>query len=160
MKSGIVVLLALCIFGPACHNPFTPSIPVSELLAAETAVDVDLRTYTLEVEARRDFMPPEHSLGSDLMANVRVVASGADPFPAFVDSDRVWMVKGEDVWETEFSAELRPYSQATPNVLGKMVWGGPKWDVGAEVVVVVRLASGPGVRRLLRAPATTIGKTV
>ncbi|MBE0712790.1 MAG: hypothetical protein IH583_10430 [Candidatus Aminicenantes bacterium] len=154
-----MAMLALCLFAVSCQSPVTPSLPLNDLLRAPLAVEINSCQLTLETFLYRDFMPGENSGGSLLIANAYLTAADGQPFPAEIDSDRIWVVNGEEIWETTFTAEARPRDSLHLNQLGKTAWGGPRWDVGAQVEVVVRVTSSMGPPRLLRATKQAIGQT-
>lgn len=151
---------AICLSGPGCQTPTLPSIPLETLLAAPEAVDIAGRTYVLETYLWRDFMPPTNAEGSDLMVVIRVTATDLDPFPDDIGANRLWVINGPDIWETRFSGENRPRDPAHPHQLEKYAGGGPRWDTGIEVQVVVRLVTISGRVFLLRAPDQVIQRTV
>lgn len=156
----ILALAGICLLAQACQGPLTPSVPLQTLLDAPLVVEIDGRQYTLETYLWRDFMPPTEPNGSPLAAVVYVTAVDGQPFPAEVGADRLWVVNGEEVWETAFSGEQRPRDQAHLYQLEKFTAGGPKWDVGIQVEVVVRVKSATGRIQLLRATKQLIGQTV
>jgi len=137
----------------------TPSVPLQELLEAPLQIEIDGRQYTLETSLWRDFMPPSEPDGSPLTAVVYITAIDSLPFPAEVDSNRLWVVNHEKVWETGFSGESRPRDMVHPHQLTKWAAGGPKWDTGIQVEVVVRLTTLSRKAFLLRATKQTIGRT-
>lgn len=160
MKKSLAGLAAIIIvLSTACPGPTVPSVPLEELLSAPERITVAGRTFRLETFIWRDFMPGGNSGGSDLMAVILITAEDLQPFPAGLDSDKLWVIHGSDIWETGYSGESGPPDQLRLHQLQLMAGGGPKWETGGQVEVVVRLA-GPGARGLLlRAPSQTIGRT-
>jgi hypothetical protein len=160
-SKGRMSVLALCLLAASCQSPVTPSVPLNDLLTAPLAVEINGRQFTLETYLWRDFMPgstpPDGSL---LGAVVYLTAVDGQPFPAETDSNRIWVVNGEEVWETTFASESRPRSPAHLNQLQKYASGGPRWDVGAQVEVVVRVTVSTAAPCLLRATKQVIGRTV
>lgn len=161
MKPRRIALAALAAFVAlvACPGPTVPSIPLETLLAAPEQVVIGGRTFTLETFVWRDFMPGGASGGSDLGAVVLLTAEDHQPFPAELDADRLWVVYDGEVWESEFTGESGPPDQTRLYQLEKRAGGGPKWETGVLVEVVVRLVSRSGGRQLLRASAQTIHRT-
>jgi hypothetical protein len=151
--------VGLCLLVSNCQGPFTPSVPWKELLAAPLQIEIDGRQYALETFLWRDFMPPSEPNGSPLAAVVNITAIDGLPFPAEIGSNRLWVVNGEEVWETGFSGENRPRDAAHPHQLEKYASGGPKWDTGIQVEVVVRVTTLSGKTYLLRATKQIIGRT-
>ena len=156
----IMAALALCLLSATCQNPLTPSLPTENLLRAPLAVEINGRQFTLETYVYRDFMPGENAGGSPLIAVVYLTAVDHQPFPAEIDSPYIWIVNGEEVWETNFADEVRPRDQAHLYQLEKVARGGPKWDVGGQVEVVVKVTASTGSSRLLRATKQVITSVV
>lgn len=157
---GTLAAWALGLIAAACQGPTTPSLPLDELLAAPLTVEFDGRTFALETFLWRDFMPGIGPEGSLLGAVVELTAVDGQPFPDEIDADRLWVINGERVWETSFSGQSRPRNPSRLDQLEKSAAGGPRWDVGTEVDVVVRVTRPPGSPRLLRATKQKIGMTV
>jgi hypothetical protein len=150
-------LVAVLVLGPAaCQNPGTPSLPLEDLLAAPLEIAITGRQFTLESFVYRDFMPGDNAGGSALIAVVNLTAADLQPFPADIDGTRIWVVNGERVWETDFSDESRPRDQARLHQLQKVARDGPKWNVGTQVEVIVRVKTRTGSSHLLRAAKQTI----
>jgi hypothetical protein len=150
-----VFLSLLC-----CQNPMVPSIPIGTLLTAPEQVEIDGRIYVLETYLWRDFMPGTAPGGSDLMAVLRITAADSQPFPDDLDSDLLWIINGDAVWETEYSGENRPRDGNHLHQLEKIARGGPRWETGIEVQVVVRMTTSDGRSHLLRAANQLINRTV
>ncbi len=142
---------------PGCQNPFTPSIPREDLLAAPLAIEIQGRQFSLETFLYRDLMPGGEPGGSPLFAFVYLTAVDGQAFPDDVDSTRIWVVNGEEVWETTFQNESRPRNSHHINQLTKGTSNGPKWNIGAQVEVVVRVTASLKAPCLLRATKQEIG---
>jgi hypothetical protein len=153
---GMISAVALCLVSVGCQNPVTPSLSMEDLLTAPFAIEIAGRQFTIETALYRDFMPGDHADGSALFAVVLITATDGQPFPAEVDSTRLWVVYGKWVWETDFQDEIRPRDQAHLYQLEKVARDGPKWDVGAQVDVIVRVAGSTGSPQLLRATGQVI----
>jgi hypothetical protein len=152
---GFVAFLAA-----ACQGPTVPSIPLETLLSAPEQVAVGGRTLTLETFVWRDFMPGGPPDGSELMAVALITAQDQRPYPIGLNADKIWVIYGDEVWEADFTEESGPPDQVRLYQLQKNAYGGPKWEIGIEVEVVVRLVPAVGARQLLRASAQKIGMTV
>ncbi len=158
--SGMMAAVGLCLLSASCQNPITPSLPTQDLLKAPLSVEINGRQFTLETYVYRDFMPGENAGGSSLIAVAYLTAVDHQPFPAEIDSTHIWIVNGEEVWETNFAGESRPRDQAHLYQLEKVASGGPKWDVGAQVEVVVKVTASTSSSRLLRATKQVITSVV
>ncbi|MBE3126143.1 MAG: hypothetical protein IMZ57_10870, partial [Acidobacteria bacterium] len=149
----------LCLLAASCQSPVTPSLPLNDLLTAPLAVEINGRQFTLETFIWRDFMPGDNSGGSLLIAAAYLTAVDGQPFPAEIDGNRIWVVNGEEVWETTFTGEVRPRDSVRLYQLQKTAYGGPRWDVGAQVEVVVRVTASTSAPCLLRATKQVINRT-
>lgn len=142
-----------------CPSPTIPSVPLEELLSAPLEIEAGGRIFTLETYLWRDFMPVSPPDGSDLRAVVRLTAVDLQPFPVELDADRLWVINGRIVWETAFSGENRPRDSLHLHQLEKFASGGPKWDTGIRVEVVVRVVTRAGLSFLLRATGQPVHRT-
>ena len=159
--SGMIFAVVFCLFSAACQNPVAPALYHTEdLLAAPLAIEINGSQFTLETFLNRDFMPTENAGGSPLTAVALLTAVDGQPFPAEIDGTRIWVIKGSEVWETNFADESRPRDQAHLYQLQKVARGGPKWDVGAQVEVIVRVTVSADSSYLLRATKQVIGSTI
>jgi hypothetical protein len=154
-----IVLAILAGAAAACLGPTVPSVPLETLLSAPEQITVGGRVLTLETYLWRDFMPGGPAGGTDLMAAVLVTAEDQQPYPAGLDADKLWVINGEEVWEADLPGQGDPPSQARLDQLQEYARGGPPWETGIEVEVVVRVAPAFGPRQLLRASAQTIHRT-
>ncbi len=157
---GVIAAVVFGLFSASCQNPVTPTFHAEDLLAAPLVVEINGSQFTLETFVYRDFMPGDDAGGSPLIAVAFLTAVDGQPFPAEVDGTRIWVIKGSEVWETNFADESRPRDQAHLYQLQKIARGGPKWDVGAQVEVIVRVTVSTGSPLLLRAPKQVIGSVV
>lgn len=128
------------------------------LLAAPLSVVVEGVTLRLEAFLWRDYMPISPPGGKPLMASIKLLVAdaGAKSFPDGVDAERVWLVRGEEVWTGTFLVEERPDE---PGMKEKIFRDGPLWEPGEEVDVIVEVRGRTGATRLLRAPKVRIIKT-
>jgi hypothetical protein len=154
---GWLVALPLLCLAPCCQNPVTPSVPLNNLLAAPLAIEFGGRQYSLETFLYRDFMPGPDRGGSLLIAIVYLTAVDGQAFPDDVDCSRIWVVNGEEVWETTFQDEMRPRSPSHLNQLEKVARNGPVWDIGTRVEVIVSVTASLKAPCLLRATKQEIG---
>lgn len=157
---GSALVVALGLVSVACQNPVSPSLPLDKLLSAPLSIEIAGRQFTLETFVYRDFMPGGNGGGSALIAGVNLTAVDGQPFPNEVDGTHIWVINGNSVWEADFTDESRPRDQAHLYQLTKVARGGPYWDVGTEVEVIVRVTVLGGSSRLLRATKQVIGSVV
>ncbi len=112
---------------------------------------------TLEPSVYMNLMPgtPEEDTG--LIAGCLITAEDGQPYPLGLDADKVWVIAGDEVWEGDFTEEAGPPCLTRLHQLQKVARGGPQWQVGTEIEVVVRLITASGTRRLLRATGVQVG---
>lgn len=156
-----IVIFVVCIFVLSCKSPFSTDLKKLErLLSAPEQIQIDARFYRLETYLYRDFMPSSPPDGKPLIALILVTAIDQLPFPEMIDADKLWIINGQEVWETEFSDEERPQDPNRRHQLEKVARDGPKWGPGIYVDVVVRVKNSSNFRAyLLRASNQYIGAT-
>jgi hypothetical protein len=159
-SAGRTTALAFCLLAASCQSPLVPSLPLDDLLTAPLVVEINGRQFRLETDVWRDMMPPIDPDGSRLIVAAYITAVDGQPFPAELDGTRVWVINGDKVWETTFVEEARPRDSTHLNQLEKIARGGPKWEVGAQVEVVVRVTASTAPFRLLRATKQVINGPV
>jgi hypothetical protein len=133
---SLLILAPLIFWGCKGSKPFMPIWPVDILLSAPEESKIQGRTYVLETYMWRDFMPVSPPDGKPLIAIIRVCTKDSNELPADLDIDRLWIIKGEDVWETEFSGQA---TRPNPYMLERVAREGPKWGPNVKVDVVVGL---------------------
>ncbi|MFA4925990.1 MAG: hypothetical protein WC524_04990 [Candidatus Aminicenantales bacterium] len=150
---GLTVLAIL--FAPSCQNPFSPLEDLGSIPETTTINGVRL---SLQVLLYRDFMPglDENGSGSGLIAMVTLIADNAAVFPDYITADRIYVLKGEETWETSLKEELRPVSPAEPNKICLVARDGPKWELGSQAEVVVRISAKDLGYKFIRASNQTI----
>ncbi|MEM7556107.1 MAG: hypothetical protein AAF378_18805 [Cyanobacteria bacterium P01_A01_bin.84] len=150
----------------SCRSQNQASAPVRDLEQIPIQVIIAGRTYTIESYIWRDFMPISPSGGKGMMANIKLIAQDENPIPSNLLPDKLWVIKKnqDEVWETMFSDEPR----FSPGVVEIVARGGPKWEPGIKVDVVVRLSSRGTLQKgeqndsntyFLRLPNQTIQRT-
>ena len=147
-----------CILIFSCNSPFSPT-DIDTLLSSPEQVEINSRRYTLETYLWRDFMPSTPPDGKPLIALIRVIAIDLLPFPSTLDANRLWVINGQEVWETEFSDEEIPTNPNRKHQLEKIARNGPKWGPGIYVDVVVRIIDYKNKTYLLKALNQYIGRT-
>ncbi len=138
---GVYVLLA--VFGLVLGCSFVFTTPVQDtLLTAPHCVEIEGRKYVLEAHLWRNFMPgPDISSdGGPLTVIVWITALDSMPFPSSISADTVWVINGEEIWRAVLLDERPPTSEVFKS--GWVARGGPKWEPGASVTVIVRLIVG------------------
>jgi len=152
----------LLLFFHSCKSPFSPISPtdIDALLSSPEQVEINSRRYTLETYLWRDFMPGDSPPdGKPLIALIRIIAIDLLPFPSTLDANRLWVINGQEVWETEFSDEQIPTNPNRKHQLEKIARNGPKWGPGIYVDVVVRIIDYKNKTYLLKASNQYIGRT-
>ncbi len=154
-------IFTVCILALSCDSPFSVDpLTLEMLLSAPEQIQIDARLYRLETYLWRDFMPPSHPDGEPLIALIWVTAIDQLPFPAKVDADKLWIINGQEVWETEFSDEEIPQNSNRMHQLVKIARDGPKWGPDIYVDVVVKVKNYNNFNSyLLRASNQYIGAT-
>ena len=175
----IITLLLPLILGafPLGHPPAQVrqskeklSIAIKDLRNAPTEVDIDGRSLSLSAYPWRDFMPGSFNGpdGSPMMVVLKVATNDKKPFPSGVRLDRVWVLFGEQVWDT---SKLRDQMKSPPD--DKDSWincsdspvcevtarNGPKWGPDVFVDIVVRLTDKEGQHHLLQIPKQCVNAT-
>lgn len=77
-----------------------------------------------------------------------------------VDVDRLWVVSGTEVWQAIPIEKHRGGSPGRDDerVIEVVIGGGPMWEPGREVTLVLRVTRG-AARWLVRAPDVSIERT-
>lgn len=144
-NAALGVLLCTVLINPACRTPSRVSEnerptdggpSVGALRAAPQEVQLAGRTYTLEADLWRDFMPPTPPDGRPLIAVLRVKPADGAAVPDALEIERAWVLHEDRTW----TATPEPQS-AAPDAkqLEATMREGPKWGPDARVDVVVRL---------------------
>ena len=151
---GLAIILLLA---AGCTNPTESSVPLETLLAAPAEIQIADHSYVLKTFLWRDFMPISPPNGNSLIAIVWITERDSLDIPSNIDATLLWVVNGNEFWETAFSDEDRP---PTPSYkLEKVARNGPKWGPHIYVDVIVRVVDGTGTSYLLRAQNQWIGRT-
>lgn len=119
---------------------------LDELLAAPEVVQIEGHTYTLRAYLWRDFMPGNSD--SRMIALVTISEKHENPVLSGLDATSLWVINRNEVWNTNFSDESRP--SGLVHEFEKIARGGPVWDTGINVDVVVMLVDGEGREYLLK----------
>ncbi|HUW46202.1 MAG TPA: hypothetical protein VMW50_10470 [Dehalococcoidia bacterium] len=133
------------------------TVSLQDLLAAPEKIEINGSEYTLETYLCRDFMPVSPPDGQPLFALIKVKAPGETAISSRIDATRLWVVKGKEIWETEFTGEE---GSTIGDTLEKIGRDGPKWEPGISVDVVVRIIDlKSGKNYLLKASNQYIHRT-
>lgn len=151
----------------ACGGKSEPPAPAGEDAAALRQAPTQSAplagfSYRLETYLWRDFMPgPDTGPdGKPLIAVARVtVVDDTAAFPAGVTVDRMWIVNGNEVWQTVPREEQPRGSSGKVETIEVVGREGPRWGPGITVDVIVRLRGPGGATTLLRAAAQPIDRT-
>ncbi|MBN8722376.1 MAG: hypothetical protein J0M03_05555 [Acidobacteria bacterium] len=129
------------------------NVSLETLLAAPTNIEINGNTYSLQAYLWRNLMPGEDTKDG-LQALVQLVAEGQESFPSEVNAIYLWVIKEQEVWQTEFLTEERTAPEK--NQLEKLAVGGPNWT--GEVTVVVEIYTTNNDKYLLQSPNQKIHK--
>lgn len=157
IKILFALLTCFVISGCGLFEPTGPQSDIEELLSAPEKIDINGREYVLETFLWRDFMPICPPDGRSLIAIILVTATDGLPFPSSIDTDLIFVVNEQLVWEAQLSGEPSPpYGE---HQLKKVARDGPKWGPKIYVDVVVRIIDDENNTYLLRASDQWIGRT-
>jgi hypothetical protein len=98
--------------------------------------------------------PPD---GKPLMLALRIQTIDGTPIPSTLTADSAWVYNGGAVWAT--AVVERSPREAGGAFFEVAAGGGPKWEPGIQVDVVVSVRDAAGQRRLIQAPRQTITRT-
>lgn len=119
----------------------------------------NLNGFTLnfkEAYLWRDFMPISPPDGKPLAITAKVEVVGKSHFPKHFEINKLWIFNGDDKWEAEVSG----VGGDKDNTIELSANNGPKWQVGSQVDVVVRVEDGKSEEYIfLRLANQTIQKT-
>jgi hypothetical protein len=155
-RLGLAILVLGC---TACDGIVgvetgTPSLPMDVLRGAPVVASVGSQALVGEAFLWRDFMPGQDD--TRLRAVVGVSTEDASPFPDGASISRLWVLGSATVWETD---ELRLPPEISPYQLKRSASGGPKWETGLRVDVVVEVRGVTDEFLLLRVPDVEIVRT-
>ncbi len=139
-----------------CKSKRQNSASIRELQTAPNKVTINERSYAIDTYLWRDFMPST-TPGKGMIAKVRLKAQDGKAVPSTLIPDKLWVIKSNNqaVWETTFSDEPRISNQFVEMVAR----GGPQWEPGSVVDVVLRLHDGKNNTYLVRSPSVKIQRT-
>jgi len=157
-RKGLIIILLICLVIILVGISLMPStVSLQDLRAAPEKIEINGTEYTLETYLWRDFMPICPPDGRPLVALVKVKAPGETAISSKIDATRLWVVKGKEIWETEFANEE---GSAIGDTLEKIGRDGPKWGPGITVDIVVKIIDlKSGKSYLLKASNQYIHRT-
>ncbi|MEJ2637745.1 MAG: hypothetical protein P8184_20980 [Calditrichia bacterium] len=137
----------------------TEEVPLQKLFSAPDTVTVSGKKLVLEAYLWRDFMPVSPPGGKPLQAAVYVKTADGDSLPSGLQIKKIWIVKGEEAWSAapETAGNRKPPAQS--DRLESKVRGGPKWEPGSAVTVVVKFRDAAGGEYFLKAADLIIRRT-
>jgi hypothetical protein len=111
----------------------------------------------LQLSARlwRDFQPTARTAGKPLIATLIIEALDGSTFPEGWDAPRAWFVQGGEVWRADLMNQSAAASEHTRHLI-KSARGGPVWEPGTPVDIVVELRERHGAEQRLRLKGQTI----
>ena len=138
------------------------SIPIKDLRNAPTTVVVNNRSLHLSAYAWRDFSPGIGTMGDrSLSVAVKITSADNQPLQVGLRMQRAWILFGEQVWEV---SNLRGGKPGQDEVKDSWIGcgngpecqvslrGGPMWEPGVYIDVVLRLTDSEGKAYLIQAP--------
>lgn len=140
------------------QNPST-DVPPDILKLSVDTLQLGQQTFILRTELWRDFMPISPPDGRPLTAYIEIETVDSSAITLDMDSDRIYIVNGEDVWASSYAEELPDdYPARQPFRIVKIARDGPKWGPNIYVDVIVRIVA-EGSTYFLRAKNQHIGMT-
>jgi len=128
-----------------------------ELLSAPEQIEIGGRSYILGSYLWRGFMPICPPDGESLCGKIVIIATDSLPFPSSLDADHVWVINGEDVWDTDLVDRKIPWGQEY-RMEKSLKDNGPKWGPEIYVDVVVEIDYSEDGIYLLKADSQWIIK--
>lgn len=129
-----------------------PAVETMDLSQAQIEVSIDGRGYRLLAEMWRNHIPRIEGspLQRPMLVLIWVSAVDGNPIPDAILADSVWLVQGDDIWQGEFSDELRLQDPSRRHQHERIARDGPLWEPGSVVDVIVRVLDGDGRYYLLK----------
>jgi hypothetical protein len=135
-----------------------PSPRVDARAFASVPEQVVVAGQHLQVSARlwRDFQPSGRTAGKPLTATLWIEAVEAGSFPDAWDAAHAWFVQGDAVWAADLVDQPAPASDRTRLRMIRSARGGPDWEPGTTVDVIVELRDAAGATLRLARRGETI----
>lgn len=159
----IVISFILSLLFISCKDDSNPvevpkEIPLETLLAAPETLSVAGQNIFLTTELWRDFMPISPPDGKPLIAIAYIGTTDSTDISTEIDSDAIYVIKGNEIWRAYLHNEDYPSFQNPPCRLIKVARDGPKWQTQILVDVVVNVTYRNN-NYLLKAKDQFIGET-
>ncbi len=157
MKYFISIITFLFIIG--CSGRGTSitnqKIDIDELIKSPTNLQIDSKNFSISIYLWRDYMPISPPLGHPMRASIDIIASDSLLFPKNIEADKMWVFDSLEIWESVLLKDTPPEDY----ILSKRASGGPLWETGIFVDVVVRLVQDDSIYHYLKAENIEIHRT-
>lgn len=127
--------------------------------SAPDSVSIDHKIIHLKAFLWRDFMPSSPPKGRGLKIVVYISTYGSTVLPADLDADSVWVIYKDHIWSEKLEHSGKKLPSETLKEMQKSAGGGPLWDPGVEVTVVIRLIDEGGNTHYVKAAKQIIHRT-
>lgn len=156
---SLVLLLLLYVLAGCSSSKRVMPFTVEQLQAAPDTVVIAGQKMVLQTYLWRDFMPNSPPDGKPLNASIFVIPADGLAIKTNFDADKIWVVFRKQVWSATLQGVGNNLPPAGLSRLEKTVGGGPKWQPGSRVTVVVRLIDPNGKTLLLKSVDQVIKRT-
>ena len=161
LKNLLLILLAgLFVSQVSASSKKPPKPPKPDFSSAQDTIRIAGVQLILETYLWRDFMPVSPKDGKPLRAVVNLIPVNQPNLPPEVVMDKIWIIKDKETWSDSLSYVGQKMPTANLPKLEMMAQGGPKWEPGTLVKVVVRVKDQQGKIYLLQAKDQEIHRTV
>jgi hypothetical protein len=153
----MICLLSLQFLFASSRKPkdYTPD----QLEKAPDTLTIRNLELTLDTYLWRDFMPQSPPDGKPLRASITVISANQEFLPADIDADKLWIINGQEVWSTSLQSVRENLPSEKITRIEKMARGGPKWEPGTWVTVVIQIMDQQGNSHLLKVKDQLIHRT-
>lgn len=151
MHLSVVVVLAFLLPLPVQATMFSRE----QIDSIPAAVSIDGVEVTLQASIWKDLMPkvtspgtvvrrPGYQMRITLKAGAGRMSPDSTKTRVVVRPDRIWVVRGKDIWEGNFAQASRD------GVEDYVIRSGPPWPHGTAVDVIVRFLDDKGTAHLVK----------
>ena len=160
-KNLLIIIFAGLLFAQVnASSKKLPKPPKPDLSMARDTIRIAGVDLVLETYLWRDFMPVSPKDGKQLRAVVNLIPVNQPNLPPEVVMDKIWIIKDKETWSDSLSYVGQKMPTANLPKLEMMAQGGPKWEPGTLVKVIVRVKDQQGKIYLLQAKDQEIHRTV